>query len=81
VVAAAAMITALPIFWHGVVISALPATGARLTCAFAVLAGGSAAVIGLRLEPGDVAAISGEPRPTSLDAARSRHSDQTSVRR
>jgi hypothetical protein len=42
VLAAAAMITALPIFWHGVVISALPATSARLACALALLAGASA---------------------------------------
>jgi hypothetical protein len=64
VIAAAAMITALPIFWHGVVISALPATAARLASALAFFAGTSAAVVGLLLETGDGQANPGEmPRP------------------
>jgi hypothetical protein len=44
-VAAAVSLTALPVFWHGVVISALPATGARAACALAILLGAAAAVL------------------------------------
>jgi hypothetical protein len=43
-IAAATTIGSLSIFWHGVVISALPATGARLLCGLA-LVGGVAAVV------------------------------------
>jgi hypothetical protein len=43
-IAAAATLGSLPVFWHGVVISALPATGARLACGLA-LVGGVAAVV------------------------------------
>jgi hypothetical protein len=80
VVAAAAMITAVPIFWHGLVVSALPATSARLACAFALLAGGSAAVISLLLENGDEqdeddprleVKAPGEPIRTSFDPPQS----------
>jgi hypothetical protein len=44
-VAAAVSLSSLPVFWHGVVISALPATAARAVCAFAVAAGVSAALL------------------------------------
>jgi hypothetical protein len=43
--AAAAMLSSLPVFQHGVVISALPAGLARLTCAVAVVGGVGAACI------------------------------------
>ncbi len=45
--AAAAMLSSLPIFRHGVVVSALPAGFARLTCAAAVVAGLCAAGLSL----------------------------------
>jgi hypothetical protein len=45
--AAAAMLSALPIFRHGVVISALPAALARLVCAAAVVGGMCAAGLSL----------------------------------
>ena len=35
-VAAAVSLSSLPVFWHGVVISALPATAARAACALAI---------------------------------------------
>jgi hypothetical protein len=43
-IAAVTSLGSLSIFWHGVVISALPATGARLACGLA-LVGGVAAVV------------------------------------
>jgi len=46
-VAAAVTIETLPVFWHGVVISALPAAGARLACGLALLAGIAAAALSL----------------------------------
>jgi len=46
-VAAAAMITSLPVFWHGVVISAFPADIVRLLCGLALVAGVSAAAVSL----------------------------------
>jgi len=46
-VAAAAVITSLPVFWHGVVISALPADVVRLLCGLALVAGVSAAAVSL----------------------------------
>jgi hypothetical protein len=46
-VAAAAMLTSLPVFWHGVVISALPADVVRLLCGLALVAGVSAAAVSL----------------------------------
>jgi hypothetical protein len=46
-VAAAATISSLPVFWHGVVISALPADVARLACGFALLGGVAAATLSL----------------------------------
>jgi hypothetical protein len=45
--AAAAMLSSLPIFRHGVVISALPAAFARLVCAAAVVGGACAAGLSL----------------------------------
>ena len=45
VIAAAVSLSSLPVFWHGVVISALPATLARATCGTALLAGAAAAVM------------------------------------
>ena len=44
-VAAAASISSLPVFLHGVVISALPATPARLACGLALVGGAAAAVL------------------------------------
>jgi hypothetical protein len=44
-VAAAVAISSLPVFWHGVVVSALPATGARLACALALVCGLAAAAL------------------------------------
>jgi MFS family permease len=44
-IAAAASIGSLPVFWHGVVISALPATSARLACGIALVAGVAAAAL------------------------------------
>jgi hypothetical protein len=46
-VAAAVAITWLPVFWHGVVISAFPADAARLACALALVGGAAAAAISL----------------------------------
>jgi hypothetical protein len=44
-IAAAASIGSLSVFWHGVVISALPATPARLACGFALVGGIAAGVL------------------------------------
>jgi len=44
-VAAAVSLSSLPVFWHGVVISALPATAARAACALAIAAGVAAAAL------------------------------------
>jgi hypothetical protein len=44
-IAAAVSISSFPIFWHGVVVSALPATGARLACAAAFVCGLAAAAL------------------------------------
>ncbi len=44
-VAAAVALSSLPVFWHGVVVSALPATGARLVCALALVCGLAAAAL------------------------------------
>lgn len=49
--AAAAMLSALPVFRHGVVISALPATAARLACAAALVGGACAAAVSLFAHP------------------------------
>ena len=38
-VAAAVSLSSLPVFWHGVVISALPGNAARAVCGFAIAAG------------------------------------------
>jgi hypothetical protein len=46
-VAAAATISSLPVFWHGVVISALPAGGVRAVCGLALLGGVAAAALSL----------------------------------
>ena len=48
--AAAAMLSSLPVFRHGVVISALPATAARLACAVALVGGICAAAVSLVAE-------------------------------
>jgi hypothetical protein len=45
VLAAAVCLGSLPVFWHGVVISALPATLVRLACGLALLGGVSAALL------------------------------------
>jgi hypothetical protein len=50
-IAAAVSVSALPVFWHGVVVSALPADAARLACAVALLAGVAAAVLSFAPEP------------------------------
>ncbi len=44
-IAAAASIGSLPVFWHGVVISALPATPARFVCGLALVGGAAAAAL------------------------------------
>jgi hypothetical protein len=44
-IAAATSLSSLPVFWHGVVISALPAGGARLACGLALVGGVAAAVL------------------------------------
>ena len=44
-VAAAVSLSSLPVFWHGVVISALPATAARAACGLAIALGIAAAVL------------------------------------
>jgi hypothetical protein len=44
-IAAAVSISSFPIFWHGVVISALPDTGARVACAVAFVCGAAAAAL------------------------------------
>ncbi len=44
-VAAAVSLSSTPVFWHGVVISALPAVLARAVCAFAIVAGAAAALL------------------------------------
>ena len=44
-IAAAVSISSLPVFWHGVVVSALPGTGARLACALALVCGTAAAAL------------------------------------
>jgi hypothetical protein len=46
-VAAAVTIALLPVFWHGVVISALPGGLVRLACALALAGGAAAATLGL----------------------------------
>jgi hypothetical protein len=46
-VSAAVMIEVLPVFWHGVVISALPGTVARFACVLALAAGACAAGVSL----------------------------------
>jgi len=45
--AAAMTIAALPVFWHGVVIAALPGGAVRLACAVALLGGAAAAALSL----------------------------------
>jgi ABC-type dipeptide/oligopeptide/nickel transport system permease component len=49
-VAAAVTIASLPVFWHGVVISALPAAAARIACGLALVAGAAAASLSLLRE-------------------------------
>jgi hypothetical protein len=44
-IAAATCLGSLPVFWHGVVISALPATPARLACGLALVGGAAAAAL------------------------------------
>ncbi len=44
-VAAAVTLSSLPVFWHGVVVSALPETPARLACALALVCGLAAAAL------------------------------------
>jgi hypothetical protein len=44
-IAAAVSLSSTPVFWHGVVISALPAAGARAACEFAIVAGVAAACL------------------------------------
>ncbi len=46
-VAAAVTVESLPVFWHGVVISALSADGARLVCGLALVCGVAAAALSL----------------------------------
>ena len=44
-VAAAVSLSSLPVFWHGVVISVLPAIAARALCALAIVCGVAAAAL------------------------------------
>ena len=44
---AAVTIALLPVFWHGVVISALPGNIVRFACALALAAGAAAATLSL----------------------------------
>jgi hypothetical protein len=44
-VAAAVSLSSLPVFWHGVIISVLPATAARAVCGLAIALGVAAAVL------------------------------------
>ena len=44
-VAAAVSLSSLPVFWHGVVISALPAVAARAVCGLAIVCGAAAAAL------------------------------------
>jgi hypothetical protein len=44
-VAAAATISSLPVFWHGVIVSALPGALARLACGLALVCGTAAATL------------------------------------
>jgi hypothetical protein len=44
-VAAAVSLSSLPVFWHGVVISALPAVLARTVCGLAIVCGAAAAAL------------------------------------
>jgi hypothetical protein len=46
-VAAAVTVAALPVFWHGVVISALPPDAVRLACVVALVGGAAAAALSL----------------------------------
>ena len=46
-VAAAVTLASLPVFWHGVVISALPADVVRAACGLALVGGASAAALSL----------------------------------
>jgi hypothetical protein len=50
-VAAAVSISSLPVFWHGVVVSALPGTAARLAIALALVGGAAAAALSFLPEP------------------------------
>jgi len=49
-VAAAVTIASLPVFWHGVVVSALPGELVRAACAFALVGGAAAATLSLAPE-------------------------------
>jgi hypothetical protein len=53
-IAAATTLSSLPVFWHGVVISALPATPARLVCGLALAGGVAAAALSFLPEVDDV---------------------------
>jgi len=44
-IGAAVSLSSLSIFWHGVIISVLPAVAARLVCELALVCGASAAVL------------------------------------
>ena len=52
-IAAAVSLSSLPVFWHGVVVSALPATGARLACGLALVCGIAAAALSFLPQPGE----------------------------
>jgi hypothetical protein len=56
-IAAAVSISSLPVFWHGVVVSALPATGARLACSVALVCGAAAAALSFLPQPGEVVRV------------------------
>ena len=50
-------ISSLPVFWHGVVVSALPATGARLACAVALVCGAAAAALSFLPQPDELVRV------------------------
>jgi len=65
-VAAAVSLSSLPVFWHGVVISALSAGAARAVCAFAIAAGVAAALLSFLRdfdEPVRARAVRARPLP------------------
>jgi predicted membrane-bound spermidine synthase len=61
-IAAAASLGSLPVFWHGVVISALPATPTRLACGIAFVGGVAAAALSFLPDFDEDRAVGRAPR-------------------